>query len=87
MKNRARLTIEEVARARRIARITKAGHLAVRLKKLLTEISEKDMEGSEPQAVIEACERLEAAFAEYRAEYVMLYKSFGERLGKDFPNV
>ena len=66
-------------------RITKAGHLISRLKPLLKEISEKDMNGSEPADIVPGLEKLEAAFAEFRAEYVELYEAAGSRLGAEFP--
>ena len=85
MKNDVRLTTDEVVRAVRIRRITKAGHLIARLKPLLKEISAKDMHGDEPEKIIVELAAVENAFAEFRAEYVELYEAFGNRLGENFP--
>lgn len=86
MKNTARLTTDEVLRARRIGRVTKAGHLISRLKPLLKQIAAEDMHGTEPEKIIIELESVEGAFAEFRAEYVELYEAYGRRLGDNFPD-
>lgn len=76
MKDGSRLSAGEIFNNSRLANIAKAESLISKLKPLLRKIHEKEMQGEEPLDLLEAVKPLEAAFAEFRGEYLKLYEDF-----------